>query len=54
MKGTLTLKNKSNQLNNKFKSEQKLLKVELKKVDGGIRNSEAYFSKEEKEDCIII
>ena len=52
-KTTLTLKNKNHQPN-KFKSEQKLIRVDPKKDEGGIRNSMAYFAKEEKEDCIII
>ena len=53
-KASLSLKNKNHHQPNKFKSEQKLLKIDPKKDEGGIRNSMAYFAKEEKEDCIII
>ena len=53
VKHSFTMKNKKNsQFNNKFKSEQKLIKMDIKKEEGGT----AYFAKEEKdkEECIII
>ena len=46
--------NKNNTQLKKFKSEQQLIKFENEFEKGGIRNSKAYFAKEEKEDCIII
>ena len=49
----ITKKKKKKHQPNKFKSEQKLIKIETKK-EGGIRNSVEYFAKEEKEDCLII
>ena len=51
-----TKQNKTNQQSHKFKSEQKLIKIEKGKDTGGIANSMAYFAKEEngREDCIII
>ena len=47
-------KSKSNNQPNKFKSEQKLVKIEMGNEKDGLRNSLDYFAKEEKEDCIII
>jgi hypothetical protein len=47
-------KSKRNNQLHKFKSEQKLVKVEMGNEKGGLRNSQEYFAKEEKEDCIII
>ena len=46
--------NKNNTQLKKFKSEQQLIKFENEFEKGGIRNSKAYFAKEEKEECIII
>lgn len=51
---TFTIKNKNNRQYNKLKSEHKFSKIVQKKDEEGMRNSAAYFSKEEKEDCIII
>ena len=53
VKHSSTMKNKRNsQVNNKFKSEQKTIKMDVKKGEGDT----AYFAKVEKdkEDCVII
>ena len=47
-------KSKQNNQNNKFKSDQKIMKVKMGDEPGGIRKYFEYFAKEEKEDCIII
>jgi hypothetical protein len=46
-------KNKNNQQSHKFKSEQKIIKIDAKSNIGGFRNS--YFAEEKKgEECLLI